>query len=254
MSLRLSPRFWLPVRSKGFHAAYPTRYRDALGELETVLENDGNELSIVVRGIEFRGSDFESLAASDIDPSTKVLFSLEEGFYVDRKGETLPEEYHILTDFIIDFEMPIALFVAGAVKDATLQLHLERGTTPSRPEWGERGYDCTFLSLTLLIGQNRLASNESTGNFEGQLLDLQKQLPEGMYIKACINCAFSDYSPGGCDDFGDLACFRDNKQAYLSVKGKRDLFQIWPTRTEFVQETYLCPEFQRRVPGSGYRG
>ena len=73
-------------------------------------------------------------------------------------------------------------------------------------------------------------------------------------MKACINCSFSDYSPGGHDGFGTLLCFRDNKDAYLAVKGKRDLFQLMHKMTECVQETYLCPEFQRRVPGAGYRG
>jgi hypothetical protein len=75
-----------------------------------------------------------------------------------------------------------------------------------------------------------------------------------MYLKACINCAFSDYSPCGHGLFGGLACFRDNKQAYLSVQTKRDLFEIWSTMTEFVQETFLCSEFERRAPGAGYRG
>jgi hypothetical protein len=26
------------------------------------------------------------------------------------------------------------------------------------------------------------------------------------------------------------------------------------TMTEFVQETCLCPEFEKRAPGTGYRG
>ncbi len=54
--------------------------------------------------------------------------------------------------------------------------------------------------------------------------------------------------------FDGLACFRDNKQGYLSVQTKRDLFGIWGTMTEFVQETFRCPEFERRAPGTGYRG
>ena len=54
--------------------------------------------------------------------------------------------------------------------------------------------------------------------------------------------------------FGGLACFRDNKTAYLGVQSKADLFRIWGTMTEFVRETYVCPEFARRQPGAGYRG
>jgi hypothetical protein len=35
-----------------------------------------------------------------------------------------------------------------------------------------------------------------------------------------------------------LACFRDNKAACQAVSGKRELFQVWDTRTEFVRETH----------------
>lgn len=52
----------------------------------------------------------------------------------------------------------------------------------------------------------------------------------------CFNCVFSDYGPYGV--FGCLARFRDNKEGYRSVRTKAELFHIWDTMTEFVQETY----------------
>lgn|SRR5579875_150910 len=73
-------------------------------------------------------------------------------------------------------------------------------------------------------------------------------------ILICFTCAFSDYSPVGHGLFGSLACFRGNKSSYLQVQSKRDLFAIWNTMTEFIQETYCCPAFERRKPGTGYRG
>ena len=79
-------------------------------------------------------------------------------------------------------------------------------------------------------------------------------LDGGTLMKACINCAFSDYSPVGHGLFGGLACFRGNKAGYRGVTSKGGLFKIWDTMTEFVQETYLCPEFEKRAPGTGYRG
>ena len=80
-------------------------------------------------------------------------------------------------------------------------------------------------------------------------------MPEGEYLKACINCAFSDYSPFGHGLFGGLACFRDNKEGYRMVKTKHDLFRVWGTMTGvLVQETFLCREFERRFPDTGYRG
>ena len=35
--------------------AYPARYHDALGEEQTIIENDGKQLRMVVRGVEFVG-------------------------------------------------------------------------------------------------------------------------------------------------------------------------------------------------------
>jgi len=49
-------------------------------------------------------------------------------------------------------------------------------------------------------------------------------------------------------------CFRNIKSAYLGVKSKDDLLAIHNLFERCVQETYLCPEFSRRIPGTGYRG
>jgi hypothetical protein len=97
-------------------------------------------------------------------------------------------------------------------------------------------------------------SAKDRDDFEQALLDIARKLPEGMYMKTCFFCSFSDYSPAGSGLFGTLACFRDNKQAYLAVQSKHALFEIWDTLTGSVQETYHCDEFERRKPGTGYRG
>jgi hypothetical protein len=86
------------------------------------------------------------------------------------------------------------------------------------------------------------------------LLDIQKHLPEGVFMKACINCLYSDYSPLGHGLFGGMMCFRNLKEEYLLVKSKDDLWSVHGRQERMVQETYLCPDFARRVPGTGYRG
>ena len=99
-----------------------------------------------------------------------------------------------------------------------------------------------------------LTSRGWSGWFEDQRADIQRQMPEGTYPKAYICCAFSDYSPLGHGLFGWLACFRGNKAGYRSIRTKRNLCDVRGTMTEFVQETFLCPEFERCAPGTGYRG
>lgn len=46
------------------HRTYLTKYRDKNGEEMTSISNDGRTLSMVVRGVEFRGRDFDSLEAA----------------------------------------------------------------------------------------------------------------------------------------------------------------------------------------------
>ena len=91
------------------------------------------------------------------------------------------------------------------------------------------------------------------------MLEIQAKLPDGVFMKACINCAFSDYSPYGHGLFGNMICFRANKAGYLALPSGEDFekdayFAVLETVSEMVQETHLCPEFQRRAPGMGYRG
>jgi hypothetical protein len=43
--------------------------------------------------------------------------------------------------------------------------------------------------------RSRTVDSAAFGDFECALLDIQKQLSPDMFMLACINCAFSDYSP-----------------------------------------------------------
>jgi hypothetical protein len=213
----------------------PVTYRDRRGEVATFIRNDGKTLSMIVRRVEFSGPDFDSLSpARNADPSDLATFTLAKGD---------------LCSCLFEAEMTVPVVVRERPDKATLRVRLELGDP--RPDGG---IDRETLSLVLCVGDEGVESGGTSGWFEGELLDIQRQLSPDAFIKACINCAFSDYSPYGHGLFGSLACFRDNKAAYLSVKSKDDLFRIWDSMTEFVQETYLCPEFTRRVPGAGYRG
>ena len=64
---------------------------------------------------------------------------------------------------------------------------------------------------------------------------------------------YSDYNVYGNGAFGDMICHRQAKEEYLRVRSKQDFMRLRGP-TERVQETYLCAQFVRRVPGTGYRG
>ena len=86
--------------------------------------------------------------------------------------------------------------------------------------------------------------------FEDGTLRLDRALQPSRLV-CCVNCLYSDYSPGGHGLMG-MRCHRDAKDQYLAVRSKAD---YWPVPvTEYVPETYLCDEYQVRVKGTGYRG
>jgi hypothetical protein len=218
----------LPVR-------FPARYTDAHGAEETTITNDGRTLRTVVRGIEFSGSDFDGLDPQPgLSAAERASFSFVNG---------------ALTDCEIEWIMPLHVTIGDRTTVGFLEAHLSLGSSRSGA-----GRPHEILRLTLEWDGGVARSRRDSGWFEDELADIQAQLPEGTFLRCCFTCAFSDYHPVGHGLFGCLACFRDNKEAYLRVRSKADLWPVWPTMTEFVQETFVCPEFQRRVPGTGYRG
>jgi hypothetical protein len=213
-------------------AVYPATYKDRFGEEFVSIGNDGKMLSMVVREVEFRGTDWDGLEPTE--PLAAASFTLQQGS---------------LCSCTIEADMPVPVVMAGETVDGILKVELELGEPLPHS-----CLDRESLKLRLQFGNHVPASTGRSGWFEDELLDLRRQMPANAHLKACINFAFSDYSPYGHGMFGCLACFRGKKAGYRAVAGKKDLFGIWHTMTEFVQETYLCPEFERRLPGTGYRG
>ena len=220
--------------------SYPARYKDRLGEERTTILNDGGTLTMHVRGVRFSGEDFDRFEPQDTsDPMRLSSFSFLHGS---------------LSSCVIEADIPIPVVTPNGEDDALLTFTLELGDpTPTGQMDRER------LKLRLATGGQAYHSGGKSGWFEEEMLDLQRRLPAGTYMKACINCAFSDYSPYGHGLFGNMICFRANKAGYLAIPQgenfeKDNYFDVMDTVSERVQETYLCPEFERRVPGTGYRG
>ena len=219
-------------------SVYPAQYHDAQGDEQTQIENDGKQLRFMARGATFIGDDFD-LFEPTLSPSDPRLAS-----FTFNRSE--------LCAYRLEWVMPLPVVVERDVVAGRLWAQLELGSP--RPD-GTRRIDHESLRLCLSFGETVICSKGTSGGwFEDELRDIQGMLPSGVYFTSCFSCAFSDYSPVGHGLFGCLACFRDNKGAYLQIKSKYDLFAVWDTMTEFVQETYCCPEFQRRQPGAGYRG
>jgi hypothetical protein len=216
---------------------YRTTYSDRRGIETTIMHNDGATLTLTLRGVLFSGPDFDSLTPdSRSEPKLLDQFSLTNGS---------------LCECIIECEIPLPIIADGVTSSALLVARLRLGSQAANG-----GLDDESLLLALHVDENVYHSTGKSGWFEDELLALQRVLPDGAYLKTCFNCGLSDYSPGGHGLFGGMVCFRDSKADYRRVKGKSDFFKLMEAVSKplLVQETFLCPQFEKRQPRTGYRG
>ncbi|WP_235192867.1 DUF6304 family protein, partial [Streptomyces viridochromogenes] len=119
------------------------------------------------------------------------------------------------------------------------------------------GLDEQSLIITLRLDGHEYRNADSQDDFEEALHDIQRRLPGGARIKACVACAWSDYSPGGPPLMAGPARFRDARDLCRRRDGKQGphgIFGLRQERTEFARETWLCEEFEHRTSDRGYRG
>jgi Family of unknown function (DUF6304) len=214
---------------------YTGKYTDARGSESITICNDSLTLSVNIRGVEFAGTDLDALSPSvDATADQLRVFSLHR---------------NDLCSCSIECEMPISIHDDGHDGMGALCIKLRLGEPAPNG-----GLDREELLIVLTYNERRFAGSGLSGWFEDELIAIQQQLPNGVYLKACINCLFSDYSPLGHGSFGQLRCFRNLKQDYLKVRSKAEFWPLHDRYDRLVQETYVCPDFQRRVAGVGYRG
>jgi hypothetical protein len=149
-----------------------------------------------------------------------------------------------LYNCVLGGDLPCAVIIAGQRRDVAIRFGLDlrpdRAGSPDRP-----------VNLRLSVAVDGAMFEVTDAWFEDGLLGLEETLPPQMRLMCCVTCLYSDYSPGGHGLMG-MRCHRDAKEQYLAVRSKADYWNV-PV-TEEVPETYLCPEYRRRIAGTGYRG
>ena len=181
------------------------------------------ELHAVIRGAAFSGYDFDGLDPDD--PAQADAAGLGPATKAGELGACL-----------LGGDLPCTIAEGGVVRPGTVSFELDLRA------------GCELRVRTTVGG----APYEAAGDlFEDALLALEGELPSGVRLVCCLTCLMSDYSPAGQGLTG-MHCHRDAAQQYLAVRGKADYWSV-PV-TEIVMETYVCPRWQRRIPGTGYRG
>ncbi|MFJ6081131.1 DUF6304 family protein [Streptomyces sp. NPDC092369] len=219
---------------------WPGRYTDRHGSEDVVFETDGRDvIRTTIRGVRFEGDTMDDLGALSGEPPERAFSFFDGG----------------LCSCLLEWEVPVPVEVKGSgVRPAVLHCALRMGSPSADPR---KGLDSETLTTRLHLDGYDYFNVAGQDDLEEALSEVQRQLPRAARLKACISCAWSDYSAGSHSLMGGLACFRDVKDRYRLVDGKKGphgIFAIWPERTEFVQETWLCEEFEHRIGDRGYRG
>ncbi|KIA62548.1 hypothetical protein FG87_25070 [Nocardia vulneris] len=214
--------------------SFPGGYEDDRGaepvewRIEPDEVSDSRELfdlEAVIRGVRVRG-DLEDLTPYSADTHAREIFSLD-----GRSGN--------LARYTVTGELPCTVEVSGVRRVEVIRFTYAQHPYPE--------HDMMHLALSL-DGEEYETDCDA---LETGLPRLADALPAGVSLKCCFTCLYSDYMPSSGQAMG-IACFRDDKERYLAIRSKFDIWRL--RRTEWVPETYLCSEYQRRVRGTGYRG
>lgn len=207
----------------------PATFTDSRGSEQIEFQTSGTWLTTKIRGIDFAGREFDSLTPEVASDQFDLCH-----------GDLCGCHFRV--------EMPVRLNSPEGLRHVHVQANINLGLAHERFGYTEG------VRVGLVLPELSIVSSVDTGFFEDALLSLNSQLPEGFSLEACITCGLSDYSPAGNGSFGCLACFRNEAAQYRQVRSKSDIFALWDRMTEYVQETHYCPCFEKRLPGTGYRG
>ena len=184
---------------------------------------------MILRGVEFQAQCLVWLPCNTDLPSLRSMFSIPGS---------------ALDNFTLEFDVPVSVVYQNKVLQATLHIQ----------QIEEKGYTTATVSLDVM-SRTIHSQKEHTDDFEELLESLHKELPQGMYIKICSFCAFSDYNPCGGGGGFCLDCLRNDKEGYLQIRvkgSKKPGFNLKQEynrlKIESTQVVSYCPEFTRRSP------
>ena len=114
----------------------------------------------------------------------------------------------------------------------------------------------------LKINNEIFKASELSEFFDISLNSICKQISGKYYLYNCFGCIYSDYSPYGNGNIGNMICFEKYKEKYLIVNGKyksENYITIWDLfdnkDLKMCQETQICKKFKPRINCiGGYRG
>ena len=225
---------------------YQTIYRDDHGIVHTWIENDFNELSIEIEGVQFKGTEFSNLAIVDqhgYSESQLQRFTLHQTKIL---GSGCIEE--TLCNCCFELVVPQTMILLPEMRTFSVDVKVIYSLGNVRAN-GALEFENINISVIL---DNTLF--EASGDYFETVLDsLTRQFEGGYQFKNCYGCMFGDYSAYGQSSFGTMQCYHAQKEAYLRIKDKSDYLALCQ-HNPLVQEIDCCDRYEIREKGGGYRG
>ena len=117
------------------------------------------------------------------------------------------------------------------------------GITKLRSVKITRSYDAQgdINSVTLKVIEDGIEYESHSGIMEGAVINLQKQLPQGVQIVCCQSCRYGNFCPYG-DQENEIFCLKD----YAS-KNNKDITELFSTGYEELTRNELlfwCEDYK----------
>lgn len=248
---------------------WKAHYKDSLHDtmidiLNTEEDSRTEPLSFIIDGVKFQG---RSPVTDDTqyDVAKDRFCILKSGGYSIGNFE-IPY-YYQLQRYALDTEIPVKVVRKRDNCEIQGMIHISfEYVEPDMEEYRPCKYcddvkvysdDMNVYDFTLHVDGVGYSSTKKRLDFESALDDICKQMAQDYYMKCCFTCQYSDYSPYGSNNFGDMQCYCRHKEEYLKVNNKVDYFEYLEDKDcdyDERQETYLCKEYDLRNKCSGYRG
>ncbi len=228
---------------------YPAIYVDDYDQEQTkiTLAAEGHILSMTIRGTQFQGFSFSQFYVWPPDEHYANIgsFSLKEA-YSPFNDPSRPWK-QFLTNYTLQWAMPVQIVEH---QDFVTQGMLY-GTQISRIPHKDDDFGYSYFALLLHVKEYVIEIANPGLQMRKALFQIQQQLPPRMYLKCCQFCMLSAEEP--FMGTGTL-CFRRKKDQFRALKyapnedieSKDDLPEValWDEQVNYVQEIYLCSEFE----------
>lgn len=251
---------------------WKAHYQDKQHDLDCVIENlytnynAEQPLKMCIDGVTFWGSDFDDWVLSKTEDPESIN-SIINHFSLIKYGCKEKGYYYWLQSYQLQVKIPVLVFSLDVQCKISAELIIIFNNQPGK-NFGtiyeldnERIKPNTTIcqKFALIVGKQYFEAETPSTFFEISLQSICKQISGKFYLCNCFGCLYSDYSPYGQGNIGNLFCFIKNKESYLKVyskyEGEYTIWNAFNNNPIECQETGLCKNFSPRINClGGYRG